>query len=124
MIGYIMLGTNDLERSMAFYDALLGEMGATRRNTADRYAAWSFGDGRTVLSVTLPLDREAASAGNGSMVALGVRTPQQVDALYTKALQLGGTCEGAPGFRGRGQNFYAGYFRDPDGNKLNFFCMQ
>ncbi|WP_419909452.1 VOC family protein [Hoeflea sp.] len=120
MIGYIMLGTNDLDRSIDYYDALLGEMGATRRTTTQRYAAWSFGEGRTVLSVTLPVDRKEAGPGNGSMVALGVRSPEKVDALYAKALELGGTSEGAPGYRG--ETFYAGYFRDPDGNKLNFFC--
>ncbi|WP_136659836.1 VOC family protein [Nitratireductor sp. XY-223] len=119
MIGYVMLGTNDLDRSVGFYDALLGEMGATRRNTTQRLAAWSFGDGRTVLSVTLPIDRNDASVGNGSMVALGVRSPEKVDALYARALELGGSSEGEPGYRG--ETFYAGYFRDPDGNKLNFF---
>lgn len=122
MIGYVMLGTNDLQRSLAFYDALLGEMGANRRNTAARYAAWSFGDGKTVLSVSLPADRETANTGNGSMVALAVRSTDEVDLLHAKALELGGSDEGAPGFRG--ETFYAGYFRDPDGNKLNFFCMK
>jgi len=69
--------------------------------------------------VTLPFDKKPASVGNGVMVALGVESPAQVDALHRKALQLGATDEGAPGPRGEG--FYAGYFRDLDGNKLNFF---
>ena len=120
MISYIMFGTNDLEKSIAFYDALLGDMGATRQFTTDRFAAWSFGDGRTMFTVTLPDDRNDASVGNGSMVALGVRSTEKVDALHAKALELGGQSEGAPGLRG--ENFYAGYFRDPDGNKLNFLC--
>lgn len=55
------------------------------------------------------------------MVALAVDSPEKVDRLYKKALELGATCEGPAGPRGEG--FYAGYFRDPDGNKLNAFCM-
>ncbi|MCP4320210.1 MAG: VOC family protein [Hyphomicrobiales bacterium] len=120
MIGYVMFGTNDLERSIGFYDSLLDDMGADRKFTTDRFAAWSFGDGRTMLTVTLPDDRNDASVGNGSMVALGVRTAEKVDALHAKAIELGGTSEGEPGLRG--DSFYAGYFRDLDGNKLNFFC--
>jgi predicted lactoylglutathione lyase len=71
------------------------------------------------LGITKPFDKKAASVGNGVMVALAVDSKAKVDALHRKALQLGGADEGAPGPRGEG--FYAGYFRDLDGNKLNFF---
>lgn len=72
--------------------------------------------------MTKPYDGNAATVGNGVMVALVVMTPEQVDAMYAKALELGGTDEGAPGPRGD-SGFYAAYFRDLDGNKLNAFCM-
>ncbi|MCR9135841.1 MAG: VOC family protein [Alphaproteobacteria bacterium] len=122
MISYLMLGTNDLNRSGAFYDQLLGEMGAKRAYSADTYIAWGFGKGKTLLSVTRPYDGQPAAPGNGVMVALSVDGPKEVDRLYALALELGARDEGKPGMRGNG--FYAGYFRDPDGNKLNFFHWQ
>ncbi len=81
---------------------------------------WSFGKGTTMLAITLPHDGQPATTGNGTMVALSVETPAKVDEMHAKAMELGGADEGAPGSRGK--NFYGGYFRDPDGNKLNFFC--
>jgi predicted lactoylglutathione lyase len=71
--------------------------------------------------VTKPFDGNPATVGNGVMVALRMDSNEKVDALYRKAIELGAKDEGAPGPRGDG--FYAGYFRDPDGNKLNAFCM-
>ncbi len=121
MIGYVTLGTNDLPRAAAFYDALLGELGASRFMEADRFVAWAVRPDQPSLGVIKPYDGKAATIGNGTMVALIVDSPAKVDALHRKALELGGTDEGAPGPRGEG--FYAGYFRDLDGNKLNFFCM-
>jgi catechol 2,3-dioxygenase-like lactoylglutathione lyase family enzyme len=121
MIGYVTIGTNDLVRAAAFYDALLGEVGGKRMMETDQFIAWSAKPGAPGLGVTKPFDKKAATVGNGVMVALEAGSPAQVDSLYRKALQLGGTDEGAPGPRGEG--FYAGYFRDLDGNKLNFFHM-
>jgi predicted lactoylglutathione lyase len=121
MIGYVTIGTNDLARAAAFYDALLGEVGAKRMMENDQFIAWSVKPDAPGLGVTKPFDKKPATVGNGVMVALEAASAAQVDALYRKALQLGGKDEGAPGPRGEG--FYAGYFRDPDGNKLNFFCM-
>jgi len=119
MIGYVTLGTNDLARAAAFYDALLGDIGAKRMMEADTFIAWSVTPESPGLGVILPFDKKPASVGNGVMVALGVKSAAQVDALHRKALQLGAKDEGAPG--PRGESFYAGYFRDLDGNKLNFF---
>jgi catechol 2,3-dioxygenase-like lactoylglutathione lyase family enzyme len=119
MIGYVTLGTNNLPRAAAFYDALLGEIGAKRMMESDQFVAWSVKPDSPGLGVTQPFDKKAATVGNGVMVALAVDNKAKVDALHRKALQLGGTDEGAPGPRGEG--FYAGYFRDLDGNKLNFF---
>lgn len=121
MIGYVTLGTNDLARAAKFYDALLGELGATRFMETERMIIWGRSPNVPMLSVILPFDGKPATVGNGVMVALVVDATAKVDALHKKALELGGTDEGAPGPRGGG--FYGGYFRDLDGNKLNFFCM-
>ncbi|HWX80879.1 MAG TPA: VOC family protein [Steroidobacteraceae bacterium] len=119
MIGYVTLGTNNLPRAVAFYDALLSDIGAKRMMESEQFVAWSVRPESPGLAVTKPFDKHAATVGNGVMVALAVDSKAKVDALHRKALQLGGTDEGAPGQRGEG--FYAGYFRDLDGNKLNFF---
>jgi len=120
MIGYVTIGTNDLARAASFYDALLGEIGAKRMMENEQFVAWSVKPDQPGLGVTKPFDKKPATVGNGVMVALMVDSTAKVDALHRKALQLGGLDEGAPGPRGEG--FYAGYFRDLDGNKLNFFC--
>ena len=126
MIGYVTIGTADLDRAGAYYDALLATIGASRFMEEDNYfIAWSRTPEECALSVTLPFDKNPASVGNGTMVAVVLENPEQVDAFYNKALELGGTCEGKPGFRPEGatSGFYAGYFRDLDGNELNAFCM-
>lgn len=120
MIGYVTLGTNDMEKAAAFYDELLGELGAGRFMETDQFIAWSLGSGSPALSVTRPYDGNAASVGNGVMVALAVDSADKVDAIHGKALELGGRDEGPAG--PRTDEFYAGYFRDLDGNKLNVFC--
>lgn len=121
MIGYVTLGSNDIPRAAAFYDALLGEIGAGRFMESETFIAWAVGPDKPALSVIKPNDGNPATVGNGVMVALVMDSREKVDALHRKALELGGTDEGAPGERGEG--FYAGYFRDLDGNKLNAFHM-
>jgi predicted lactoylglutathione lyase len=121
MIGYVTLGTNDLKRAVAFYDALLAEIGGKRMMESDDFVAWSVKPDAPGLGVTRPFDKKPASVGNGVMVAFQVASEDQVKALHSKALQLGGKDEGAPGKRS--ESFYAGYFRDLDGNKLNAFVM-
>jgi predicted lactoylglutathione lyase len=120
MIGYVTLGTNDLDRAARFYDALLAEIGAGRYMADDRFVAWAVAPDKPALGVIKPYDGKPATVGNGTMVAMVVDSPAKVDALYKKAMELGATDEGAPGPRG-GSGFYAAYFRDLDGNKLNFF---
>jgi catechol 2,3-dioxygenase-like lactoylglutathione lyase family enzyme len=120
MIGYVTIGTNDLARAASFYDALLAEIGAKRMMENEQFVAWSVKPDRPGLGVTKPFDKRPATVGNGVMVALMVDSTAKVDALHSKAMKLGASDEGAPGPRGKG--FYAGYFRDLDGNKLNFFC--
>ncbi len=121
MIGYVTLGTNDLEKAAAFYDELLQLIGANRFMEQETFIAWATSPKAPGLSVTKPYDGKPATVGNGVMVALIVDAQDKVDALHAKALELGGKDEGAPGNRGGG--FYAAYFRDLDGNKLNAFCM-
>jgi predicted lactoylglutathione lyase len=121
MIGYVTLGTNDLPRAVAFYDALLAELGAKRIMELDRGIVWGSSMDKPGFSVLKPFDGKPATVGNGVMVALVVDSKEKVDRIYRKALELGGTDEGPAGARGDG--FYAGYFRDLDGNKLNVFCM-
>lgn len=121
MIGYVTLGTNDLARACAFYDTLLAGLGARRIMESPRFVAWGRDMASPSLGVITPHDGQPAHRGNGHMTALAVKSPAQVDAIHAQALALGGTDEGAPGERMKG--FYAGYFRDLDGNKLNVFCM-
>jgi predicted lactoylglutathione lyase len=121
MIGYVTLGTNDIARAARFYDALLAEIGATRFMEGENFVAWAVSPTQPGLGVIKPYDGNPACVGNGSMVALVVDSTDKVDRLYAKAIELGAKDEGPAGPRGEG--FYAGYFRDPDGNKLNFFHM-
>jgi catechol 2,3-dioxygenase-like lactoylglutathione lyase family enzyme len=124
MIGYITLGTNDLDRAAAFYDALLSEMGVTRlMEFGDRGCGWAAKIDDPMLCVFKPYDGEPATVGNGVMAGISADSPEMVDRIFAKALQLGGTDEGAPGLRDiGGDGFYAAYFRDLDGNKLDVFC--
>jgi len=123
MIGYITLGTSDMKRGAAFYDAIAKEMDTPRMmgSEEDGFIAWGEMDGPAGVCIIKPFDGNAKSVGNGSMVALQAKDEAQVQRIYDLALSLGGTCEGPPGLRGGG--FYAGYFRDLDGHKLNAFCM-
>ncbi|MGA9573775.1 MAG: VOC family protein [Lysobacterales bacterium] len=119
MIGYTTLGTRDLQKAVAFYDALFAELGAGRFMQSDRFVAWAVAPDQPGFSVCLPYDGNEATVGNGTMIALTVNSSEKVDAVYARALQLGATDEGPPGPRMDG--FYAAYFRDLDGNKLNVF---
>lgn len=121
MIGYVTLGTNKYEEAAKFYDELFALVDAGRFMESDTFIAWSSGPTAPAVSITRPYDGKPATVGNGMMVAIAMDTPDKVDAFHAKALELGGTDEGAPG--PRFDNFYAGYFRDLDGNKLNAFCM-
>lgn len=121
MIGYVTLGTNNLPRALEFYDKLFAGLGAKRIFEGTRGVGWGTSMAAPSVAVMTPFDGQTATHGNGTMVALVVKTPEQVDTLHKLALSLGATDEGAPGPRGTG--FYGGYFRDLDGNKLNFFCM-
>ena len=116
MIGYVTLGTNDLESAAVFYDAIAKELGTGRMMEWPGAIAWGTPGGGAGIGLTKPFNGEAASVGNGVMVALEAKDKDQVHRLHEIALANGGTCDGPPGPRGDG--FYAAYFRDPDGNKI------
>ncbi len=121
MIGYTTLGTNDFKKSGTFYDHLFAELGARRIMEDDHIILWSNKPGAAMIAVIKPYNGQPATVGNGAMVALSVKDPAAVESLHTKALELGATCEGAPGPRGSNMNF--AYIRDLEGNKLAFYCM-
>lgn len=123
MLLYVTIGTNDLERARIFYDAALAPLGLKRRKQDDVEIGYGAeNDTRCRLWVVTPYDQNAATIGNGSMVALDAESRADVDAFYDAALAHGGTDEGAPGLRPFHANFYAAYVRDPDGNKLSAVC--
>lgn len=122
MIGYITIGTNDLQNSGAFYDELLASLGGQRAYTLENMIAYSFGPERPMLVITVPNDGKMATHGNGTMIALMAQNEAQVDTTHAFALKLGATDEGQPSsYDGQ---FYGGYFRDAIGNKLCIFVMQ
>ena len=124
MIGYVTVGSNDLQKSRAFYDALMPVIGAGRiMEFGDNFTMYGTTLGRPGFAICKPYDGGSAASGNGNMAAIACDSRQAVDALHAKAMELGGTCEGAPGVRGDEgpQAFYGAYFRDPDGNKLAAF---
>lgn len=119
MIGYITIGTADMEKARAFYSALLTDIGASIVMDMGRFAAYGNAPDSPLFAICTPYNDEAPSPGNGNMIALAPGSTELCDSLYAKALSLGGTDEGAPGARGDG--FYGAYFRDLDGNKICFF---
>ncbi len=121
MIEYVTLGTNDLAKAAVFYDAIAGELGLGRMMETESFIAWGAAGGAAGIGITRPYDGKAATVGNGVMVALTAKDRAQVDRIHALALSLGALDEGAPGDRGGG--FYAAYFRDLDGNKLNACVM-
>jgi catechol 2,3-dioxygenase-like lactoylglutathione lyase family enzyme len=132
MLSYVYFGTNDLERAIEFYNAVLGTLGMRRCVTGDaewdRVAAgWGiYEDGgarELAFWVGKPFDQQPATVGNGSMVAFSAGARAQVNEFHAAALVGGGVCEGAPGLRLHyAPDFYAAYVRDPDGNKIAAVC--
>jgi catechol 2,3-dioxygenase-like lactoylglutathione lyase family enzyme len=121
MIGYVTLGTNDFERSKAFYDKALAGLGASRTMTMERMQGFGVKGSPVMLAVCKPYDEKPATAGNGTMVSFFAPSRDVVEKVHADALAAGATDEGAPGLRG--DTFYGAYFRDLDGNKLCVFHM-
>ena len=118
---YITVGTNDLQKAKAFYDALFEELGASSFPPNDRSFFWQIKGDDTTFAVFVPYDGELATVGNGNMTGISLDTTEDVDAMYDKAMELGANDEGEPGQRVT--TFYGAYVRDPDGNKLTFYKM-
>ena len=119
MIGYVTVGSNDLDRSEAFYDKVLGELGAKRLFRNERMVGWTAN--QQMLMACTPYDKNEPKPGNGPMVALTAPSREAVEKTYNTALANGGADEGAPGFRT--DTFYGAYFRDPDGNKFFVYAI-
>jgi catechol 2,3-dioxygenase-like lactoylglutathione lyase family enzyme len=119
MIGYVTIGTADMEKAKAFYNALLADIGGSIVMDMGNFVAFGNEPGSPLLAICKPFNEEAANPGNGNMVAMAPGSTELCASLHAKALSLGGSDEGAPGTRGDG--FYGAYFRDPDGNKMCFF---
>ena len=118
MIGYAMLGTNQYDRALEFYDALLAPLGGKRAMDFGVSVVYGNGNG-PMLGVGKPFNKQPASYVNGPMIALAMPSKEKVDEMYNLAIKLGATDEGPAGERG--DTFYAGYFRDLDHNKLCVF---
>ncbi len=116
MIGYTMVGVKDIKKSAAFYDKVLGIMGAKRKMNYDKFVLWNDAADKPSFSICIPYDGDEATVGNGSMIAFPVANEAEVHKVYDCAMENGATDEGAPGMRDGG--YYIGYFRDLDGNKL------
>ncbi len=120
-ITYLTLGAGDLAAAKTFYDVVMPVLGWSRFNEFPGFVAYGpdgSGDGQT-LWLCNPFDGQAASAGNGAMLAFGAENRAQVDAFHAAALAAGAVCEGPPGPRPHyTPTWYAAYLRDPTGNKL------
>ena len=119
MHGFVTLDTRDISRAVKFYEPLARELGARRSVEADDFVAWGMPGAPASISVARQADPRISQCGTGT-VALQVEDPEQVERLYELALAQGGRGEAAPCERG---GFYGAYFRDPDGNRLNAFCI-
>ena len=119
MIAYTTLGVSDFDAAKTFYSNLLGVIGAEYVLGNERIALYGYDVSQPMLSICIPYDEGEPRAGNDTMVAIRSGGPEDCDALYAKAIELGATCDGPPGERMPGF-FYGAYVRDPDGNKLCF----
>jgi len=118
MFSHIMIGTNQLEKSKAFYDAVLGALGVAAGNVDRHRVFWRTPTG--VFSVSLPINGQPATVGNGSTIGFACQSAAQADAWHAAGVANGGTtCEDPPGVReGAAGRMYLAYLRDPDGNKI------
>ena len=123
VIGFVMVGTNDLEKSSNFYDSVLVHLDLKKVAITERYIGYghSSDDDNVKFYITKPHNKETATFGNGTMVALSADTKEAVDKFYKTALENGAADEGKPGIRSDG-NYY-GYIRDLDGNKITARCV-
>jgi catechol 2,3-dioxygenase-like lactoylglutathione lyase family enzyme len=124
VLSHITLGTNCVERAGRFYDEVLGAVGFQRLpKPPGKPPAYEKGGAMPTIYLYPPEDGRPATWGNGTHLAFIAATKAEVHSFHEKALKLGGSCEGKPGPRPQyGENYYAAYVRDPDGNKLQAVC--
>lgn len=124
-LNYVMIGSNDLVRSRAFYDAVMPHLGGAIEADYPGYAfCYRFEDGGRVW-IAPPHDKQPALPGNGSMPGFLCPSEAAVGAAHAAALNQGGSNEGDPGPRPHyGPEFFGGYVRDPDGNKMSFIFLR
>ena len=118
MFSHVMLGVSDLEVSKKFYDALLGTLGIAPG--AANKSRYFYRSPTGVFGITIPINGEPATHGNGSTIGFATQSPEQTDAFHAAGVANGGTtCEDPPGYReGASGAMYLAYLRDPDGNKI------
>jgi catechol 2,3-dioxygenase-like lactoylglutathione lyase family enzyme len=115
MFSHVMLGVSDLEASKKFYDAVLGTIGIGPG--VDNKGRYFYMSPKGVFAITIPINGEPATHGNGSTIGFAIESDEQGDAFHAAGIENGGTtCEEPPGRREHG--LYLGYLRDPDGNKI------
>ena len=121
MIGFVMVGTNDLDKAINYYDALLESIDLNRAVTNEKYAGYSSKERPEDIEfyVTNPVDKKKATYGNGTQISFAVNSKEMVDKFYNLGIKLGGKDEGAPGIR---SGDYYCYIRDLDGNKICSFA--
>ena len=121
MIGFVMVGTNDLDKAINYYDALLESIDFKRAVTNEKYAGYSSKERPEDIEfyVTNPVDKKKATYGNGTQISFAVNSKEMVDKFYNLGIKLGGKDEGAPGIR---SGDYYCYIRDLDGNKICSFA--
>jgi catechol 2,3-dioxygenase-like lactoylglutathione lyase family enzyme len=125
VFSYSTLGVNDMDRAIAFYDAVFAPLGRKRDTTSRTWTGYSEAGDKTKFFLTRPFNRQEATGGNGTMLAFLAADRASVDAFHAAALAHGGSDEGLPGVReGMNPVFYAAYVRDPDGNKLCAFVRK
>jgi len=123
MIGYVMVGTNDLDQSIKFYDELLEVLDLERTEKDDVCAGYSQknNNGKIEFYVTKPFNKEKATVGNGSQISFQTTSRELVDKFHDVGIKLGGASEGSGGERPEGSGVYYSYIRDLDGNKICAF---
>lgn len=115
----VSVGTNDLDRSIAFYDAVLSVLGIVRLTQTKTEAGYGTSETGALFFVNLPFDGQPATVGNGVQISFAAQDQQAVDQFHQRALALGASDEGAPGLRLYSPGYYGAYCRDPSGNKLH-----
>ena len=121
LVGYVCVGTNDLEKAKGFYNELFADMSINAFSPGPRGYFYQVDGGGSAFCVIMPENGNEATVGNGAMVSFPMDSKKQVDSMHAKVMALGGSDEGAPGQRM--ETFYGAYARDLDGNKLCFYHL-